>query len=151
MKRIVVIMLAMLLIAVPALAADKGTAKEAQAMVKKAVAYWQANGKDKAFAEFNNQKGQFVDRDLYIYVADINKNAQVVSHGANPALIGKELVALKDKNGKLFMKELIDSARVKSSGWVDYMWTNPVTKKVEAKSVYFERFDHYAVVCGFYK
>jgi len=51
-----------------AVAADKGTADEAVAMVKKGVAFVKANGKEKAFTEFSNQKGQFVDRDLYIMV-----------------------------------------------------------------------------------
>ncbi|HPL63597.1 MAG: cache domain-containing protein [Syntrophales bacterium] len=151
MKRILVILLAVLLIAAPAFAAEKGTAKEAQAMVKKAIAFWKANGQDKAWAEFNNPKGQFIDKDLYIYVTDINKNAKIMAHGANKALIGKELVALKDKNGKQFMKELIDAARVKGSGWEEYFWTNPVSKKVEHKSLYYERYDHYAVCCGIYK
>ncbi len=49
-----------------ALAAD-GTPAEAKALVKKAIDYMKANGKDKAFAEFSNPKGKFVDRDLYIF------------------------------------------------------------------------------------
>jgi signal transduction histidine kinase len=31
---------------------------------------------------------------------------------------------------------MIDTAKSKGSGWVDYMWTNPQTKKVEPKSTY---------------
>jgi hypothetical protein len=50
---------------------EYGTAAEAEAMVKKAIAYLKANGKDKAFAEFSNPKGQFVDRDLYVTVYDL--------------------------------------------------------------------------------
>jgi len=45
-------------------AADQGTKEEAVAMVKKAIDYIKANGNEKAFAEFSNPKGQFVDRDL---------------------------------------------------------------------------------------
>ncbi len=33
------------------------TAAEATALVDKAIAFYKANGKDKAFAEFNNPKG----------------------------------------------------------------------------------------------
>ena len=47
-------------------AAEKGTAEEAVAMVKKAAALVKSSGKEKAFAEFNNPKGAFVDRDLYV-------------------------------------------------------------------------------------
>lgn len=42
-------------------AADNGTAAEAEAMVKKAVAYIKANGPDKAYDEFTNGKS-FKDR-----------------------------------------------------------------------------------------
>lgn len=48
-------------------AADKGTAEQAVAMVKKGGDYLRKHGKDRAFAEFNNPKGQFVDRDLYLF------------------------------------------------------------------------------------
>ncbi len=47
-------------------AAEKGTAKEAQDLVAKAIAYYKDNGKDKAFAAINDPKGQFVKKDLYI-------------------------------------------------------------------------------------
>lgn len=36
---------------------DHGTRDEAVAMVKKAAAFYKANGKEKALAEFNNPKG----------------------------------------------------------------------------------------------
>ncbi|MFB3924783.1 MAG: cache domain-containing protein [Syntrophales bacterium] len=132
-------------------AAEKGSAKEAQAMVKKAAAYWKENGKDKAFAAFDNPKGQFVDRDLYVYVIDMTRNAMVVSHGTNHKLIGKELIGLKDTDGKQFLKEIVDIAKAKGSGWVDYKWTNPVSKKVESKTAYFEKFSNFVIVCGAYK
>ena len=47
-----------------AFAQERGTAKEAMAVVDKAIAYYKANGKAKAFAEFNNKKGQFLKKDL---------------------------------------------------------------------------------------
>ena len=64
-----------------ALAADVGTKDEATAMVKKAVGFIKANGADKAYAEFSNPKGQFVDRDLYIAVYDMT--GKCLAHGAN--------------------------------------------------------------------
>ena len=57
-------------------------------MVKKAVAYYKAKGKDAAFAEINNPKGQFTDRDLYVVVYDTN--GKVLAHGANAKMIGKD-------------------------------------------------------------
>ncbi|MHB8772493.1 MAG: cache domain-containing protein [Syntrophales bacterium] len=132
-----------------AFAAEYGTPAEAEAMVKKAVAEIKATGKDKAFAEFNNPKGKFVDRDLYITVYDLS--GKCLSHGANPKMIGKDLIGLKDPDGNLFIKERIEIAKGKGGGWQDYKFTNPVTKKVEPKSMYFEKAGDIIVACGAYK
>jgi cytochrome c len=149
MKNVLVLVMVGLMMAGAAWASSKGTAKEAKAMVVKAVAYYKANGQGTAFAEFNNRNGKFVDRDLYIWVATMN--GKVISHGVNAKLIGKDLYGLKDTDGKQFIKEIIDKAKAKGSGWVDYKWTNPVSKKVEQKSVYFQKVNDLIVVCGFYK
>jgi len=130
-------------------AAEKGTAKEAKALLDKAVAYYKANGKDKAFAAFNDTKGKFVDRDLYIYV--LNLKGDVVSHGANAKLIGQHLIELKDSDGKMFIKGIIDGANAKGTGTMDYKWTNPQSKRIEQKSTYFEKVGDIILVCGYYK
>jgi cytochrome c len=126
-----------------------GTAEDAKAMVEKAVAYLKANGKDKAFSEFNNAQGQFVKGDLYIWV--MGGNGVILSHGVSPKLIGKDLTALRDSDGKLFIKEMLEMAKTRDSGWSDYKWVNPVTKNIEAKSTYYTRNDQGIVCCGIYK
>lgn len=130
-------------------ASDKGSADEAVALVKKAVAYIKANGKEKAFAEFNNPAGSFKDRDLYIFTMDMN--GVMTAHGVNPKLIGKNLSGLKDIDDKQFIKSFIDTANSKGKGWVDYKWPNPTTKAVEAKSTYIEKSGDLMVGCGIYK
>ena len=62
----------------PALAADKGTKEEAVAMVKKAVAYLNTHSREQALAEFNNPKGQFRDRDLYVFAG--NMQGRLLAH-----------------------------------------------------------------------
>jgi cytochrome c len=128
-----------------------GTANEAKALVEKAITYVKANGNEKGFAEISNLKGKFVDRDLYVWVADMNSNAKCLAHGANEKLIGKDLIEFKDSDGKLFISEIVNVAKAKGTGWVDYKWTNPVSKKIELKSVYFEKVDNLVYACGFYK
>jgi signal transduction histidine kinase len=132
-----------------AIAADKGSAEEATALVKKAVAYLKANGREKAFAEFNSPSGQFKDRDLYIFINDMN--GKMLVQGANSKLIGKNLIDIKDVDGKYFIKDLIELASSKGKGWVDYKWPNPVTKAVEQKSTYVEKVDDIVIGCGIYK
>jgi len=131
------------------LAADQGTADEAFAMVKKGVAFTKANGKAKLLEEVVNNKGQFVDRDLYLSVWDLK--AKVLAHGANPKLVGKDIMELKDADGKYFMKEIVAKAASAGSGWVDYKWVNPVSKEIQAKSAYFEKVDDMIISSGYYK
>jgi cytochrome c len=129
--------------------ADQGTAAEAEAMVKKAVAYIKANGTEKAYEEFTNGKS-FKDRDLYIIVYDLNgKN---LAQGANPKLVGKDLIGLKDPDGKPLIQMFVDLAKTKGKGWVEgYKFLNPVSQKIEGKAMYLERVGETLVGCGIYK
>ena len=125
------------------------TAAEAQAMVKKGVAFIKASGKDKGYAEISTKGGQFTDRDLYLTVYGLD--GTVRAHGANEKMIGKNLIDLKDVDGKPFVKERIDLATSKGTFWQDYKFTNPVSKKIEPKRAYCERLDDVAVCGGIYK
>jgi signal transduction histidine kinase len=149
LKRYFVAGVGALLIAAPALAADQGSAAEAEAMVKKAVAHIKANGPEKAYDEFTNGKS-FKDRDLYVIVYDLNgKN---LAQGANPKLVGKDLIGLKDADGKPLIQMFVDLAKTKGKGWVEgYKFLNPVTQKIEGKAMYLERVGDTLVGCGIYK
>jgi signal transduction histidine kinase len=137
---------AALLVAVSGAAwSSNATPPEATAMVKKAVAFIKASGKEKAYAEISNKAGQFTDRDLYVTVYGLD--GVVRAHGANEKMIGKNLIELKDVDGKAFVQERMELAKSKGTFWQDYKFTNPVTKKIEPKSMYCEKLDD-AVVCG---
>ena len=135
--------------ALTAHASGNATAAEATAMVKKGVAFIKANGKDKGFAEISNKGGQFNDRDLYLTVYGMD--GTVRAHGANEKMIGKNLIDLKDVDGKAFVKERVELAAAKPTVWQDYKFTNPVSKKIEPKSMYCEKLDDFVVCCGIYK
>jgi len=132
-----------------AAAADAGSKDEAVALVKKAIGFMQANGADKAYAEFSNPKGQFVDRDLYIVIYDIN--GKCLAHGANVKMIGRDLMDNKDVDGKEFVKERVEMMKKQPSGWQDYKFRNPTSNQVEPKSMYIERVNDVIVGCGIYK
>lgn len=132
-------------------ASERGTADEAVSLVKKAVAYLQANGREKAFAEFNNTKGQFVDRNLYIFVYDLKGTNLAIGNGNAAKMVGKNLIDMRDADDKYIIKSLIDIANTKGKGWFDYKWPNPVTKSIELKSSYVEKVDDILVGCGIYK
>jgi cytochrome c len=128
--------------------AKYGTAAEAEAMVKKAIASMQSIGREATFAEIDNPKGKFTDGDLYVFVYDIK--GKCVAHGQNPTMIGKDLIEMKDADGKYFVKERVEIAKTKGSGWQYYKFRDPLTKKIEYKRAYVERYDDLIVGCGIY-
>jgi cytochrome c len=132
-------------LAASAAPSGNATPAEATSMVKKGVAFIKSNGKDKGYAEISNKAGSFIDRDLYLVVYGLD--GVVRAHGANEKMVGKNLIELKDIDGKAFVKERVELAQAKGTFWQDYKFTNPVSKKIEPKSMYCEKLDD-AVVCG---
>jgi cytochrome c len=132
-----------------AAAGDEGTKEEAVAMVKKAIEYIKANGNAKAFEEISNTKGMFNDRDLYVVVYDMT--AKCLAHGQKKSMVGKELIDFKDTDGKEYMKERVELMKKQPTAWQDYKFMNPVSKQVEPKSMYLEKFGDLIVGCGIYK
>lgn len=127
-------------------ASEKATAKEAEAMVKKGIVYIKANGKEKGFEEITNKNGRFTEGDLYLTVW--GTDGKVWAHGANEKMVGKVLIDLKDVDGKEFVRERMELAKTKPAFWADYKQTNPVSKKVEPKSMYCDHLDDSTLVCG---
>ena len=125
------------------------TQDDAIAMVKKGVTFIKTSGKDKGYAEISNKQGQFIDRDLYLVVYGLD--GTVRAHGANEKMIGKNLIELKDIDGKPFVKERVELAQAKGTFWQDYKFTNPTSKKIEPKSMYCERVEDMVVCGGIYK
>jgi signal transduction histidine kinase len=125
--------------------AEHATKDEAVAMVKKGVAFIKANGAEKGYAEITDKKGRFTDRDLYLVVYGLD--GVVHAHGANEKMVGRNLIDLKDIDGRPFVKERVDMAQKQPTFWQDYKFSDPVTKKIEPKQMYCERLDE-TVVCG---
>jgi Signal transduction histidine kinase len=120
---------------------------EAKALVHKAREYIRKNGQEKAFAEINKRDGQFVDRDMYIYVYD--KNLKNLAHGGNPRLIGKDLADMRDPDGKFVNKGLLQAAQ-NGGGTFTFKFLNPATNKIETKTGYAEMEGDIMVGSGVY-
>jgi cytochrome c len=130
-------------------ASDHATAQQAEAMVKKGVAFIKTNGKEKGYAEITSKQSQFRDRDLYLVVYGLD--GVVWAHGANEKMVGKNLIDLRDIDGKEFVKERVELGKAKDSFWQNYKFTNPVDRKVEPKTMYCQRLDDTVVCGGIYK
>lgn len=118
-------------------------------MVAKAVAHIKSAGKETAYADFTAKKPEWKDRDLYVVVYDLKGNVR--AHGSNAKMVGKELIDLKDADGKAFVKERVELAQSKGKFWHDYKFTDPISKKILPKSMYCEKLDDTAVCAGIYK
>lgn len=132
-----------------AFAAERGTPEEAVAMVHKVIADMKANGRDKTIAEINTLGERYRDRDLYVTVMDMN--GKELAHGANKRMQGVDLIDIKDQDGKAYIRERIALVKANGKGWQDYKFVHPVTKGMEPKSMYFEKYEDLIVNCGIYK
>ena len=124
-------------------------AEEAKEMVEKAATYYQENGKEKALKEFNRPRNQFVRGDLYVFAYDMN--ATIIAHPVNQKLVGINFMETPDVDGKLFRKEIVELAKSKGTGWVDYKYKNPTNGKVEQKTTYLKKTGDVVICCGAYK
>jgi cytochrome c len=151
-QRILVVLSAAMIVGgvnITSLAAEFGTKEEAQALVRKAIAFIKEQGPEKAYAEFTDRAGKFVDRDLYVVVYQLD--GKVLAHGGNAKLVGQDMLDAQDIDGKYFVRERVDLARKQESFWQDYKFVNPTNQKVEPKEMYCERLNDTAVCAGVYR
>jgi hypothetical protein len=79
----------------------------------------------KTFTE--HPDGSFKDRDLYVFMCDFQGNC--LAQGANPKMIGKNLIDMKDVNGKAFIKGMLDLVKTEKKAWYGpYKFNNIETK-----------------------
>jgi signal transduction histidine kinase len=101
--------------------------------VKDAVGQIEKNGAA-AFPLFHNPTGPFIAKDAYIFVIDAS-GVDLVNPGF-PNLEGRNLLDLKDTQGKQLIREMLKVAQTSGSGWVDYMWPKPGESVSTQKSAY---------------
>jgi cytochrome c len=144
-----IVVLAAAVVAAGAIAADERvSAKEAEAMVKKGVAAIKAN-RDKAIADITNDKDAWVDRELYLVVYGMD--GTTLAHPTSPKMVGKNMLDLRDADGKEHIRERMQLAKAKPAFWQDYRTLNRENKKIEPKSMYCERAIDVIVCGGIYK
>lgn len=125
------------------------TQDDAKALVKDAGMFLKEKGRDAALKEIGNPKGKFVKGELYVFAYDLE--GKMLAHPVKPDLVGKNLIKEPDSKGKMFRKDIIDLAKTKGEGWVDYTYMNPKTKKEELKTTYLLKEGDVVLCCGIYK
>ena len=130
-------------------AADHATPREARALFNEAVAYLKANGNEKAWAAFNDRKGHFVKKDLYVYVID--RQGTYVANGAAPdSLIGLKVLDSVDAAGSPLFREMIAVTEKQAEARIRYVWLNRKSNRVEPKFAWLHRQGDYILGVGYY-
>ncbi|WP_043744121.1 cache domain-containing protein [Paramagnetospirillum magneticum] len=119
--------------AAAAQAAERPTREQIQALTLKAAALVAAEGMEKAREAFHRQ-GEFRFGEIYVNVID--GNGTWLIYPPNPRNEGKSVLNARDSNGKLLVQEIIQTARDKGEGWVEYHWLNPASNRIEPKITY---------------
>jgi cytochrome c len=136
------------ILAIPA-ASQAATPEEAKALSERAAGYVKQAGEEKAFADFTRADGGFVQGELYVFCYDhdgVNK-----AHGGNPSFVGKNLLHIKDPDGKEPNAEIVKVGFEQGQCWVDFKWPNPATKKIQPKSAYVIHTNDVVCGVGYYK
>jgi cytochrome c len=118
-------------------------------LLEKAAAYLERNTPERAYAAFNNQKGEFVRGDLYVFVVGLD-GVMHAHGGAVEGMVGMNVMDLRDAAGKALIREMIDAVQTADSGSIEYVWLNRVTNKVENKLTEFRKVGNNVVGVGSY-
>jgi TRAP-type uncharacterized transport system substrate-binding protein len=124
-------------LACPASATEYGTRGEALAMTQRAQAKFRKDGLEATYRAINGGSKEFNDRDLYVF--SIGFTGIEYANGQVPTLVGKNVLDIKDQDGKFVVQDMIALVKQAGHGWINYRWLNPVTKTIEDKSAYVER------------
>jgi cytochrome c len=129
---------------------NAGTAEEARALAERALVHIHDVGREQAFADFSRPDGGFVAGELYIFCQDIS--GVVVAHGGNPKLVGRNMSDVRGPDGRLANVEINHLGLTQGSGWLEFRWPNPATKRIELKAAYVLKVDDHTVCgSGYYK
>lgn len=135
-----------LALALSASASDRGTPQEAQALLDRAVKAVQAD-EAKALAAFNDPKGGYQDRDLYVFCS--GPDGKTTAH-RDAKMLGGDTAAIKGPDGRMVGKEIAELGK-KGGGTLEYKWPNPLTNKVETKVSYIKKAGNQLCGVGAYK
>ncbi len=129
-----------------AAAAEYGTAKEAKAMLERAIAAVKED-KAKALDMFNKGESGFKDRDLYVACA----NASDGTVTAHPTTKGEHLQDIKGTKGYPLGQEMMRNATEGMIKEVTYWWPRPGSEKPLEKTTFYTKVGDQICSVGYYK
>jgi signal transduction histidine kinase len=133
MKYVLAVICGFLLLAVSSAFVGATTTEEVLALVEQTKEAMEKNA-FQTLAKINMGEHPYKDLDnpsLYVFILDTDLN--LVAH-FKTAIVGRNQKGRPDAKGKLFRDEFLAVALKDGSGWVDYYFENPKTKKLAHKN-----------------
>ncbi|THB80896.1 MAG: HAMP domain-containing protein [Desulfobacteraceae bacterium] len=140
---------------------DKDTIKkqfgdDVQAAVDQAISVFEALESDQSAGDIEQRKAAAIniidkmrwgpEKKDYFWIQD--SDGLMVHHPIKPSLNGKDLMGLKDPDGKLFFKEMDTIAEKDGAGFVDYKWPKPGFDEPVDKVSYIKLFEPWGWIIG---
>ncbi|MDP6518123.1 MAG: cache domain-containing protein [Alphaproteobacteria bacterium] len=142
---------AMMIAGVQAATADScnfASPDDARLLALRASAHLDRVGPEQAFRDFMDPAAKFVDRDLYVFVLDLN--GVLWASGAFPNQIGAEALDAQDASGRFFVEDMVRIAKDEGEGWVEYEMLHPCTGDLSPKVSFVKRVGGFIVGVGAY-
>jgi signal transduction histidine kinase len=112
-------------------------ARQIEALVNKAAALLESQGKAAAFAQFRKRNSEWWSGNTYLFVYDQDMN--VLLNPAFPGREGTNVHGQTDANGKPMHDDFMKVVRSRGAGWVDYAFPKPGESRPSLKWTYVKR------------
>ena len=135
MKHVLTIFLGLILLTVSSAHVSASTTEEVTALVNQTKEDIEKNA-FQTLAKINKGDHPYKNIDnpaLYVFILDTD--LYLVAHFKTP-IVGRNMKGKPDVKGKLYRDEILAKALKDGSGWVDYYFENPKTKKVAHKNTF---------------
>lgn len=106
-------------------------------IVKDASALLIKEGLENAFSLIRGNSELYTYGDIYVFV--LNPDGHELFDYAFPSNENKDLSSLRDTNGKLMVRDIINTASGQNEGWVTYTWPKPGSSQPSAKEVFVKK------------
>jgi signal transduction histidine kinase len=94
---------------------------------------------EKAFDTLRDPASGFIFYDAYVFVMD--DTGEMLVNVGFPELEGKNIIDLKDVDGRPYVRETIERLTGAESAWVDYRWPRPGKTPTSDKTSYVRRLE----------
>ena len=130
-------------------AIERDGIKRSTELLNRAVLFLNKNGPEKAFSAFNDHNGSFVNKAYYVFV--VEDNGTLRASGGEPNWqVGLDVKDLHDAAGKNFISDMLELAKTKEAGTVEYRWLNRFDNHIEVKTSQFRKVGKFLVCVGYY-